>query len=604
MGTQEMKHDARCGIDSRSPALLLVSILAAVMFAPPAVAWAQTAEWTVYDTSNSGLPYNGVTGLALDTQGNLWVGTGKWYAWAGGGLAKFDGENWTVYNTANSGLPNNDHTGLAIDPQGNIWCGTEGGFGVFDGEHWTTYHTGNSGLPHNLVASPSFDSQGNLWVGTWGGGLAKFDGVHWTTYNTSNSGLPHNQPWTTLIDADDNVWLATVGGNIVKFDGANWTVYNAGNSGLSLNDIADISFDPEGNLWVAGRGPVGLALVRFDGESWTVYPFDDSLSRSEGIWDLAIDVHGNKWIATLGDGLVRFDGKNWTAYNTSNSGLPDNRLYRLLIDDAAGSIWIGTEASGLVLFRPRPAVDFNGDGTVDIKDLLRLIESWGHNDSSCDIGPNTFGDGIVDQADLEVLMSYWGQEVQDGTLAAHWKLDETEGMIASDSTGVHDATVMGAALWQPDGGCVDGALEFDGSTFAVADFVLSPSDGPFSVLAWVKGGAPGQVILSQQTGANWLLPDPTTGALRTELKSIGRLSKPLSSDAIVTDGNWHRVGFTWDGSARRLYVDDGLVAEDTDTTLAESYAGLIVGAGKNLSIGTFFSGLIDDVRIYNRAVKP
>ena len=32
--------------------------------------------------------------------------------------------------------------------------------------------------------------------------------------------------------------------------------------------------------------------------------------------------------------------------------------------------------------------------------------------------------------------------------------------------------------------------------------------------------------------------------------------------------------------------------------------GLYFGAGKTLDAGSFFSGLIDDVRIYNRAVIP
>jgi hypothetical protein len=31
---------------------------------------------------------------------------------------------------------------------------------------------------------------------------------------------------------------------------------------------------------------------------------------------------------------------------------------------------------------------------------------------------------------------------------------------------------------------------------------------------------------------------------------------------------------------------------------------IYIGAGATLEPGTFFSGLIDDVRIYNRAVKP
>jgi hypothetical protein len=33
-----------------------------------------------------------------------------------------------------------------------------------------------------------------------------------------------------------------------------------------------------------------------------------------------------------------------------------------------------------------PIVDFNGDGTVDSSDLLRLIESWGQDDPAVDKG--------------------------------------------------------------------------------------------------------------------------------------------------------------------------------------------------------------------------
>ncbi len=35
-----------------------------------------------------------------------------------------------------------------------------------------------------------------------------------------------------------------------------------------------------------------------------------------------------------------------------------------------------------------------------------------------------------------------------------------------------------------------------------------------------------------------------------------------------------------------------------------SDGGLYIGTGKMMQPGTYFSGLIDDVRIYNRAVKP
>jgi hypothetical protein len=254
-----------------------------------------------------------------------------------------------------------------------------------------------------------------------------------------------------------------------------------------------------------------------------------------------------------------------------------------------------------------PIVDFNGDKIVDIQDLLRLIESWGKDDPSVDIGPMPWGDGKIDAADLEVLMSCWQQEVFDPALAAYWKLDETQGNVAADSAGDNDGTLSGEPLWQPEGGQVGGALQLDGVDDCVTTpLIVNPSGGHFSVLAWVKGGVPGQVIVSQIGGADWLCADPSQGRLMTGLvPPAGRtVPPPLVSELVITDGNWHRIGFVWDGSHRRLCVDGVAVAEDTQAALAGSNNGLYLGCGKAMEPGTFWSGLIDDVRIYNRAVSP
>jgi hypothetical protein len=250
-----------------------------------------------------------------------------------------------------------------------------------------------------------------------------------------------------------------------------------------------------------------------------------------------------------------------------------------------------------------PIADFNGDGKVDGSDVRAMADRWGTDDSSCDIGPMTWGDGVVDLEDLRVLAGYIGEEVDDPTLIAHWALDEAEGTVAHDSVGTNNGTVTGNALWQPDGGKVGGALDFDGMTFVATDFVVDPHEGPFSVIAWIKGGGPGQVIVSQQAGANWLVADPLDGSLATELKG-GRMGKKLGSLAVITDGDWHRVGLAWDGSNRSLYVDDVLVTEDTQTGLDSSPGGVVLGCGTNTAPGTCWTGLIDDVRLYNRAVKP
>ena len=256
-----------------------------------------------------------------------------------------------------------------------------------------------------------------------------------------------------------------------------------------------------------------------------------------------------------------------------------------------------------------PIVDFNGDGIVDATDMCVMVDHWGTDNSLCDIGPMPWGDGVVDVKDLIVLAESLLEDVNDPTLIAHWALDEAQGVIAYDSASDHDGTLMGGPVWQPDGDMVAGALQFDGTDdYVSTDPVLNPADGTFSMVAWIRGGAPGQAILSQAEGAtaSWLCADSVEGCLMTEIKESGRFGTPLWSQTCITDDTWHRIGFVWDGSYRHLYVDGVEVATDAAplSALESSDGGLYIGCGKNMQPGTFFSGLIDDVRIYNRAVKP
>ena len=221
-----------------------------------------------------------------------------------------------------------------------------------------------------------------------------------------------------------------------------------------------------------------------------------------------------------------------------------------------------------------------------------------------DISPATFCDGIVDVEDLKVLAEHLFEDVNDATLIAHWPLDEVQGVIAYDSVSVCDGTLIGNPVWHPDGGIVAGALQLDGiDDYVSTEPVLNPAEGVFSLIAWIKGGAPWQAVISQQGAANWLMSD-VEGNLMTELKAPGRIGKPLQSQTNITDGEWHRIGLIWDGSKRTLYVDSVEAAKDTQTGLDGSDNGLYIGTSKAMEAGTYWSGLIDDVRIYKRVVTP
>jgi len=275
--------------------------------------------------------------------------------------------------------------------------------------------------------------------------------------------------------------------------------------------------------------------------------------------------------------------------------------------------WVSTEMvdvydTGLSSLSP----DFNGDGIVDSVDMCMMVDYWGTDEKAYDIAPPPFGDGIVDVQDLILLAEHLFEEIFPFELVAYWKLDEQEGDIAYNSIGDNHGILTGNPVWKSDSGQVVGTLELDGiDDYINTQFVLDPMNGSFSAFAWIKGGVPGQVIISQTdgigTGYTWLGMDALGGKLMTGLvpPPAGRfVPQPLVSESIITDGQWHHVGFVWDGSYRFLYVDGIEVAKDTaaQIPLKSSTGGLNIGASKILTEGTLFSGLIDDVRIYNVAL--
>jgi len=100
------------------------------------------------------------------------------------------------------------------------------------------------------------------------------------------------------------------------------------------------------------------------------------------------------------------------------------------------------------------------------------------------------------------------------------------------------------------------------------------------------------------------MADQITGVLKTKLGSNARFSTTLQCDACICDNTWHEVGLVWDGINRSLFVDGVEVAHDTQVKMAACRGCLHLGASDDLHPGSFFTGLIDDVRIYSHAVKP
>lgn len=64
----------------------------------------------------------------------IWIGTDNH------GLVKFDGVAWTVYNVSNSSIPYNSISALEVDMYGNKWIGTSyNGLAKFNNLTWEIY---------------------------------------------------------------------------------------------------------------------------------------------------------------------------------------------------------------------------------------------------------------------------------------------------------------------------------------------------------------------------------------------------------------------------------------------------------------------------------
>lgn len=137
-----------------------------------------TGEWTSY----AGEFGASAIALLVDSEGRLWAGT------LGEGLGVWDGETWRVFDTGNSGLPYNTVPALAEIEPGRLWIGAAlpaevGGVlaeldvaGALDGSEdaWKLYTRTDSGYSESEPLAIVQDSEGRWWIGTRTAGIDIF----------------------------------------------------------------------------------------------------------------------------------------------------------------------------------------------------------------------------------------------------------------------------------------------------------------------------------------------------------------------------------------------------------------------------------------------
>ncbi len=231
--------------------------------------------------------------------------------------------------------------------------------------------------------------------------------------------------------------------------------------------------------------------------------------------------------------------------------------------------------------------------------------------------PQPGGSGLIYIDDIRL---YQPRPVDPGTdgLVAYYEMEND----VNDSSGnsLHGTTVGDPIFVEglPDYGM---ALDFDGTDDLVE---LGKFDvvGQITLAAWIRPddfeiNDARIVTKAKEWGGDdhwWMLSTISETSLRFRLKTDeGASTATLISDPVLEAGVFTHVAATWDGSMMRIYKDGVEVAsQEKGGTAVAVNPDVSAAIGSQPSdafasdpghVVKFFDGLIDDVRIYDRALS-
>ena len=192
---------------------------------------------------------------------------------------------------------------------------------------------------------------------------------------------------------------------------------------------------------------------------------------------------------------------------------------------------------------------------------------------------------------------------------ADWKFDETSGTSAADAySNTYPGTLTGSV--SHIGGVNGNALSFDGSTgYVTFGAITLPMGNTFTVGAWIQASqnrGTWRMIFSRgpkMAGHFEMYINAGDGKLCMQSNDLA--IGGACSTAVVDDGVWHYVAFSYNGTAGQFYVDGAQVpfASGTPTGTLAAMTGQSILVGNTVSSSFFFQGNIDEVRVYNASIN-
>jgi hypothetical protein len=244
---------------------------------------------------------------------------------------------------------------------------------------------------------------------------------------------------------------------------------------------------------------------------------------------------------------------------------------------------------------------------------LNANGSFSYTPANGYVGSDSFAyvasDGIATsgQASVALTVNAGGPPPAPSGLVAAYSFNEGSGTTLIDRTGLGRTGTVSGATWS-SAGRNGGALSFDGvdDLVTVADHNSLDLTTGMTIEAWVRPSSVSgwRAVVQKMQGFEGLAytlyaGSPTDmAAAHVTTTSVVR----VPSTAPIGLNVWTHLAMTFDGTTVRLFIGGSQVASVAASGSIVTTTG-VLRIGGNGPPGGYFQGLIDDLRIYNRALS-
>jgi alpha-tubulin suppressor-like RCC1 family protein len=571
-----------------------------------------TADQISPSAVTSTLPWSQITSGATHSCGIKNDGTG--WCWGAGGNGQL-GNNASSSQTApvqiygpliwaSLGAGGNMTCGIASDRSG--WC-------------WGSDSNGTLGngtvLTADLNAPSKINSDGG-WMqispsDNYACGI-KLDGTAWCWGDAGNGRLGNGLTGGTFASPikvlDPGPWIyIDTGANStcgLKADGSAWCwgesnqgqIGNAATSGIYSLPVPVLGGGPWMSLSVGNTSVCGM-------------------KQDKSVWCWGIDSNGqlgngptltaNQYVPSQVKTVPLRSG--WSLNEGGTSFSPLAGLSSII----GTTRWLSFDGNG--------AYGFNLQGSG----LSRIKQTAAANHTIIEAN----GTGNAAQLSMSAAGAKVSSDVTTG-LISKYSLDASAGATATDSVGGFNATLTGSPTWLPTSGRVAGALQFTGTQRGTVTRNATLEPAAITISLWARrDGMPSgysELILKDRNNNGGpaynsyglgVTNDPLSPCPNFRVcfwsGHASNVQDTLSSNAPIPTGQWYYITATYDPASpppqKKIYINGVL---DNASILSSALAYDTTASG-NLFIGTDTAtntqpwiGLLDDIRIYNRALDP